>query len=201
MVKDLLCFKNNEECPFRLLDEKHNTAFVLMPLAKDFHEIYFKGIKDGLPTGWECNRSDERWDIPKAVCKICKSIQEATLIIADITGRNPNVFLELGLSFGLEKKFILITQNINDLPFDVRTFNAIEYNSNNLDDLHRKLREAINQLKPMPRISEKILVFDKNLENARALLEYQAPHAEQFGPTIQILIGSKNNERDWLPSK
>lgn len=195
----MLCFKNYEKCQFPLLDEKNNTIFVLMPLAKEFDDIYFKGIKGGLPPVWECNRSDERWDIPEAVCKICKSIQEATLIIADITGRNANVFLELGLSFGLEKKFILITQNINDLPFDVKTFNTIEYNPDNLDDLRIKLREAINQLKPMPRMSKKTLVFDKNREKARELLDYQAPHPEQFGPTMQVFVGSKNNNRDWLP--
>jgi hypothetical protein len=198
-VKDLLCFKNNEECAFPPLEEKPNTAFVLMPLAKEFEEIYLKGIKDGLPAGWECNRSDEKWDIPEAVCKICKSIQEATPIIADVTGKNPNVFLELGLSFGLEKKFILVTQNINDLPFDVRTFNAIEYNANSLDDLHRKLREAINQLKPTPRMTEEAFVFRRNLKKAKEILEYQAPHPEQYGPTMQIVIGSKNDEKDWLP--
>jgi len=198
MVKDLLCFKNLEECPFHI-DEKYNIVFVLMPLEERFDEIYLKGIKDGLPTDWECNRSDERWDIPEAVCKICKSIQEATLIIADISGRNPNVFLELGLSFGLEKKFILITQNINDLPFDVRTFNAIKYDPTDLDDLHRKLREAISQLKPIPRVSTEAFVFNENLPKAEEILEYQAPHAEQSGPTIEILIGSKNDERDWLP--
>lgn len=199
MVKDLLCFKNNEECPFPPLDEKHNTAFVLMPFAKEFDEVYLKGIKNGLLTGWKCSRSDERWDIPEAVCKICKSIQEATLIIADVTGKNPNVFLELGLSFGLEKKFILVTQDIRDLPFDVRTFNAVEYNPNSLDDLHGKLREAIVQLKPTPRIYEEAFVFDKNLEKAQEIIEYGAPHAEQSGPTMQIFIGSKNIERDWLP--
>jgi hypothetical protein len=201
MVKELkTCFKYFEECSFFPVDEKPYTAFVLMPFAKQFDGIYREGIKDGLPTDWECNRSDERWDIPEAVCKICKSIQEANLIIVDVTGRNPNVFLELGLSFGLEKKFIIITQNINDLPFDVRTFNAIEYDPNNLDDLHRKLREAIDQLKPKPRMSEEALVFEKNLEDATELIEYQVPHAEHSGPAMEIFIGSKNNEQDWLPT-
>jgi hypothetical protein len=198
MVKALLCFKNLEECPFHSIDEKYNTVFVLMPFEEQFSEVYLKGIKDGLPTGWECNRSDERWDIPETVCRICKSIQEATLIIADITGRNPNVFLELGLAFGLEKKFILITQRISDLPFDIKTFNTIEYSPDNLDDLHRKLREAISQLKPIPRLSTEAFVFDEELKEIREILEYQAPHPEQSGPAMQIIIGSKNNERDWL---
>lgn len=198
MVRGLLCFKNLEDCPFHPVDEKHNSVFVLMPLEERFAEIYLKGIKAGLPTGWECNRSDERWDIPEAVCKICKSIQEATLIVADITGRNPNVFLELGLSFGLEKKFILMTQSIHDLPFDVRTFNAIKYDSDNLDDLHRKLREAISQLNPTPKASREASVFSKHLDKAMEILEYEAPQVEQSGPAMDIIIGSKYNEQDWL---
>ncbi len=195
----MLCFKNLENCPFSAVDEKNSTVFVLMPFEKRFDEIYLKGIKGGLPVGWECNRSDERWDIPEAVCKICKSIQEATLIIADITGRNPNVFLELGLSFGLEKKFILITQSIDDLPFDIRTFNAIEYASDHLDDLKRKLREVIIQLNPKPSVSKEANIFNENLAEAGKILMHPAPHPEQFGPAMEILIGSKNNERNWLP--
>jgi len=200
MVKILICFKNFKECSFHTVEEKTNTAFILMPFAEPFDEIYHKGIKDGLPTGWECNRSDEKWDIPEAVCKICKSIQEATLIIADVTGRNPNVFLELGLSFGLEKKFVLITQNIDDLPFDVKTFNVIEYSPNNLDDLKEKLKEVINQVKPVPRVLEEASIFRKNLKNAKEILSIQASYAEKTGrPTMQVFIGSKNNEQDWLP--
>lgn len=107
-------------------------------------------------------------------------------------------FLELGLSFGLEKKFIILTQDINDLPFDVRTFNAIKYNPNKLDDLHRNLREAIIQLKPIPRLSEEALVFKKNLEDSTDFIEYHVPHAEHSGPAIEILIGSKNSEQNWL---
>ena len=87
-----------------------------MPFANEFNDVYHQGIKNGLHEGWSYNRSDELWKPPEAVCKICKSIQEATLIIADVTQRNPNVFLELGLSFGLGKSFVLLTQDINDCP-------------------------------------------------------------------------------------
>ncbi len=194
-----MCFKNLEACPFQLEDEKPNTAFVLMPFASQFDEVYLHGIKAGLPVGWVCNRSDERWDIPEAVCKTCKSIQEATMIVADITGRNPNVFLELGLAWGLGKLFILITQSVNDLPFDVRTFNAILYDPQALDALHRKLRVAVDQLKPAPRLSKEAFAFEKNVAAVAELLQRAAPSAEQLGPTMQVFIGSKNVEQDWLP--
>jgi hypothetical protein len=198
LVDGLMCFKNLEACPFHVEDEKPNTAFVLMPFAKQFDEVYLKGIKAGLPTGWNCNRSDERWDIPEAVCKTCKSIQEATMIIADITGRNPNVFLELGLAFGLGKMFLLVTQSVNDMPFDVRTFNAIVYDFDALDDLHSKLRAAVDQLKPAPRLSKDAFVFEKTLEAAVEILQHHASHVEHSGPTMQVFIGSKNVEQDWL---
>jgi hypothetical protein len=42
------------------------------------------------------------------VCKICKAIQESRLVVADVTGGNPNVFFELGLAIGLGKPAILI---------------------------------------------------------------------------------------------
>jgi hypothetical protein len=61
---------------------------------------------------------------------------------ADIAGRNPNVFLELGLAFGLGKMFILVTQSVNDMSFDVRTFNVIVYASDTLDNLHSKIQTA-----------------------------------------------------------
>ena len=106
-----ICFKNLETCSFYPLKEKEKKAFVIMPFSSDFNEIYEKGIKETLenpPLVWKCDRSDERWDTPDTVCTICKCIQEASLIIADCTTKRSNVFLELGLSFGLEKNIIFL---------------------------------------------------------------------------------------------
>jgi hypothetical protein len=170
-----------------------------MPFAKEFDNVYTSGIKAGLPTDWTCSRSDEKWDIPEAVCKICKSIQESTLIIADVTGKNPNVFLELGLSFGLEKKFILLTQSINDLPFDVRTFNTVLYEPQSLDVLSKQLREAVIQLRPIPRVWEESPVFDENMKKAIQYLEYDVPHTVTPNtPIMQVFVGPKSVEEEIL---
>lgn len=187
------CFRNLETCSFYPIEEKANQAFVLMPFDEVFNEVYHDGIKRSLEEiGWECDRSDERWDTPEVVCTICKSIQEACLVIADVTGKNTNVFLELGLSFGLEKNILLVTQDFTDLPFDVRTFRAIEYTPDNLEEFQLSLQDAIGQLRPVSRMSEEAIVFQENVER------YKTGLTDYNKPMMQVFIGSMNSRELWL---
>ena len=58
---------------------------------------------------------------------VWQSIVKAAIIICDTTGRNPNVFYELGIAHTLGKKVILLTQDINDIPFDLQSYRHINY--------------------------------------------------------------------------
>jgi predicted nucleotide-binding protein len=53
------------------------------------------------------------------MCKICEQMQISKYLIFNISGLNPNVMLELGLSYGLGKETIIIkdkkTKSISDL--------------------------------------------------------------------------------------
>jgi len=147
-----ICFKNLKPCPFTI-EEKPKTAFVFMPFRDELQEVYTSGIKETLEElGWTCHRSDEKFDTPEIVCTICKGAQEASLIIADLTGRNPNVFLEVGLAFGLEKYVALLSQNSQDIPFDTRTFRAIMYNPHNPLNLKQRIRTLARTIKAPPKL-------------------------------------------------
>lgn len=64
------------------------------------------------------------------VCKICKAIQESCIVVADITGGNPNVFFELGLAVGLGKPTILIHDeraSENRIPSDLLAWEYVPY--------------------------------------------------------------------------
>ena len=50
--------------------------------------------------------------------RIYNQIAKADLIVADLTGRNPNVFYETGYAHALGKRVILLTRNSKDIPFD-----------------------------------------------------------------------------------
>jgi hypothetical protein len=52
--------------------------------------------------------------------RIFNQISKADAIIADMTGRNPNVFYEVGYAHALGKVVLLLTQNVDDIPFDLK---------------------------------------------------------------------------------
>ena len=71
----------------------------------------------------------------------------AELVVADITGHNPNVFYEVGYAEGLGKKVIFITQN-QDIPFDLRTEKRINYDPQDILSLANQLGELLDAILP-----------------------------------------------------
>lgn len=58
---------------------------------------------------------------------IVKSIAKADVVVVDITGRNPNVFLELGIRYALRSKVtVLLAQIGTQIPFDIKVYRYIE---------------------------------------------------------------------------
>ncbi len=103
-------------------------AFVIMPFAEEFNEIYSHLIKGALEkAGFISIRADDIKSQNNILKDIIEGIVECHLIIADLTGSNPNVYYELGIAHALDKNVILLTQNISDLPFDLRSYKVIRY--------------------------------------------------------------------------
>jgi len=50
------------------------------------------------------------------------------LIIADLSGNNPNVMYKLGLAYALGKPVILISNDVNSVPFDLLGSLMLFYN-------------------------------------------------------------------------
>jgi hypothetical protein len=78
-------------------------------------------------------RADDFFTIGTIISDIWHAIYHARLIIADCTGRNPNVFYEIGMAHTLGKPTILIVQNLEDIPFDLRHLRVIEYKQTTSD--------------------------------------------------------------------
>jgi hypothetical protein len=73
-------------------------AFVLMPFDKGFEDTYILGIKSTVEqAGMVAERVDEQvFHREGILARIYNQIDAADFIIADMTGRNPNVFYEVG---------------------------------------------------------------------------------------------------------
>jgi nucleoside 2-deoxyribosyltransferase len=79
---------------------------------------------------------------------ITKSIRRARLIVADLTGRNANVFYEVGIAHALNKPVLLMTQSIDDVPFDLRHRRALvyEYSPRGCKRLETSLYENVQSI-------------------------------------------------------
>lgn len=59
--------------------------------------------------------------------RIYRQIESADIIIADMSGQNPNVFYEVGYAHAKEKLCVLMTKDANDIPFDLKHHRHIVY--------------------------------------------------------------------------
>jgi hypothetical protein len=71
-------------------------------------------------------------------------ISSSRLVIADLTGANPNVYLEIGFAWGIGKPTILLAKSNTELKFNVHGQKCLLYNS--IKDLETKLGSEIRVL-------------------------------------------------------
>jgi hypothetical protein len=119
-------------------------AFVIMPFSSDFNEIYNLFIASSLnEVGYDVFRADDVVSQRNILEDIIASINDSELIVADLTGSNPNVYYELGIAHAFGKSVILLTQSVSDLPFDLRSYRVIQYNTHfaAIGDAKNKLKE------------------------------------------------------------
>ena len=138
-----------------ILDSRYEAdVFMLMPFSdEDIQHVYQDHVRNVLKSfNYTVKRGDDFFTDKSVISDIWSAINSAKLIIADCTHRNPNVFYELGIAHAVGKPTILITSDIDDMPFDLRHQRFIEYQykPRAMIDFEVKLKEAIQSLLPQP---------------------------------------------------
>lgn len=91
-------------------------------------------------------REVDRSQSGSITASIVRSIAKADVVIVDITGRNPNVFLELGIRYALRSKVtILLAQMGTQIPFDIKNYRYIEYDHFKPAEARRQIIDTIRQ--------------------------------------------------------
>lgn len=103
-------------------------AFVLMPFDDDFNNVYDGLIQPALEeAGFQVTRADLSINQQQILKDIVNGLSTADLVVVDVTGLNGNVMYELGLAHAMGRRTVMITRNIDELPFDLRSYRANEY--------------------------------------------------------------------------
>ena len=108
-------------------------CFVLMPFSGDFKNQWELAFKPAIESAglipW---RGDEKsFGTNIIMSDVTRSISKAKLIIADLTGKNPNVMYELGLAHAAKKPVIMLAQKEEDVPFDLKHIRFLKYDNKN----------------------------------------------------------------------
>lgn len=102
-------------------------CFVIMPFSTPWSRTVYSQISSLLETrGFHCRRADDYFD-RVVLSDIWRQLNEAALVIADLTGDNPNVYYELGIAHALGKETLSLVQAGGALAFDQRAFRVLEY--------------------------------------------------------------------------
>lgn len=158
-------------------DKILKSCFVVSPIGSEKSDIrknadqLFKHII--LPVcescGFKAERVDHMNDSDSITDKILESLENADLVIADISGHNPNVFYEMGFRKRANKPIIHLRRQGEALPFDVSTIRTLEYDLTDLDSVELtkdRLEKTINSFSFS--LSDEVIDFTNDLlhENA-----------------------------------
>lgn len=106
------------------------TIIVMMPFHEPFNKYYQAVFKPAVEdAGFSILRVDEMLGPKEIMRDLWDAIQSAKVVLAELTGRNPNVMYEVGLSHGIGKPVILVSQTLDDIPFDLRALRVLIYDT------------------------------------------------------------------------
>lgn len=103
---------------------------VMMPFSAEFGGVYKTVQSAARQAGLVCRRADEIWEALAIIQDIVNLIDKSFVVVCDCTGRNANVFYEIGIAHALGREVILITQVDADIPFDLRHLRYVKYLDN-----------------------------------------------------------------------
>lgn len=136
----------------------NDTCFVMMPFADPLGSYYEKIYEPAIRrAGMTPIRADnEIFATGKIMDQVWVGINNARVLVAELTTRNPNVFYELGLAHALKKPVVLISSNEGDVPFDLHHIRVIYYDVN----------DPFWGAKLLDKVAENIISAIKNPEEA-----------------------------------
>lgn len=139
------CFKTGSSCAKENdIEIDPKLIFVGIPYKDEYLNIYEYVLKPTIEDlnmrAWMAGEVFRNIDI---MCKVCEGIQKSGKAIIDISGWNANVLFELGIVFGLSKEAILLKEENQDVPVDLKGLEYISYAFTKYSELETKLRQYL----------------------------------------------------------
>lgn len=121
-------------------------CLLITPLGEDYSEVREAVTQMLLEIGVEPIRVENMAPKEQIIEMILRSINRADFIIADLTGKNPNVMYEVGFAHALKKQlFLIVQQDSEPLPSDMSGHLFFVYDLSSLEQLQLTIREWVSR--------------------------------------------------------
>lgn len=127
-----------------LKKERNRNVFVLTPFHPRYEKTYDLISNVCNKVGLKCSRGDEQFIRGGVLSHILKELTSASIVIANIDGRNPNVYYELGIAHALDKDVILISSSVEEVPFDLKSQRLIVWK--HPSELEKELNTTLTRI-------------------------------------------------------
>lgn len=108
-------------------------AFVVMQFTAPYNELWKSVVEPVCKSkNIEAKRADDDYGPGMIIADVVQAIRESSVVIAEITPTNANVYYEVGYAHALGKPTILIAERGTKLPFDISGFRVLMY-ENSID--------------------------------------------------------------------
>jgi hypothetical protein len=97
--------------------------------------------------GYETIRADKISEPGLITSQVIQHVVSDPLVVADLTGWNPNVFYELALRHAVKKPVVQIINASEAIPFDVASSRTVQLDHRDLDSAARAKEEIIKQIR------------------------------------------------------
>ena len=109
-------------------DLKKNHCLHLCPYREPYNTIFNGTVKPILEKeGFTVNRSDEKPGAQATLDGIWKEIYSSEVIIAEVTGKDPDIMYQIGMAHTVGKPVIILSQSMDDIPFDLKYTGCLIY--------------------------------------------------------------------------
>jgi hypothetical protein len=132
------------------INKRENHCFYACPFCEPFTSIYSDHCRPAAENaGFTIERADEIFGTEPIIEDIWQGINAAEVVIADVTGRNANVMYEIGIAHTVGRPVVMLTQTVDDVPFDLKQYRCIIYQHTprGCKELEEKLAGTLRFLK------------------------------------------------------
>ena len=150
--------------------------------------------------GFKAIRADEIAKPGMITSQVIEHIVDSPLVIADLTGHNPNVFYELAIRHAIRKPFVQIIKKDEPIPFDVATARTVFYEldldgaANASDEVARHIQSLIDD----PSDLETPISVTLDLQNLRSAADQENSGLHQVLPLLEDINSAVHNNSNEI---